>query len=219
MKEERKEGIILRTIDYKDNSKILYIYTKEGLVSVLARGVKKLNNPFKSSVLTYNLISFTTTNTKMQVLTDCSVIDYLDDIKTDYSKALKISRMSEIVLMVMEPSKLLYDFFISSIKNILNYEDIMYIFYVKMTYFFGVNPQLKCHCGNDILYFDIDEGVGYCVNHTNKNNINLVNLVKNTYMLKYGEKYFLDSNEKDILTSFIKKYYHKHIDSYIKIDL
>lgn len=219
MKEERKEGIILRTIDYKDNSKILYIYTKDGLISVLARGVKKLNSPFKSSVLTYNLVSFTATNKKLPTLVDCAVIDYFNDIKTDYLQALKISRMSNMVLMVTEPSKLLYDFFISSIKNILNYENIMDIFYMKMTYFFGVNPQLKCHCGNDIVYFDIEEGIGYCANHTNSDNHKLVDLIKKTYMLKYGNEYLLDSSEKDILTSFIKKYYSKHIDSYIKLDL
>ncbi len=34
------EGIILKYVDYKDNDKILTIFTKNGLQSLIAKGVK-----------------------------------------------------------------------------------------------------------------------------------------------------------------------------------
>ena len=38
------EALILTTVEYKDSSKILNLYTKEGFKSVIANGVKKHNS-------------------------------------------------------------------------------------------------------------------------------------------------------------------------------
>ena len=38
------EAIVLNSIEYKDSSKILNLYTENGHKSVIAHGVKKLNS-------------------------------------------------------------------------------------------------------------------------------------------------------------------------------
>ena len=39
-----EKAFVLNSLDYKDNSRILYLYTEKGHISVLAHGVKKLNS-------------------------------------------------------------------------------------------------------------------------------------------------------------------------------
>ena len=41
---ELREAIVLKSLDYKDSSKILYLYTESGLQSIIAHGVKKMNS-------------------------------------------------------------------------------------------------------------------------------------------------------------------------------
>ena len=44
-------AFVLQSIDYKDNHKILYTYTKDGQQSILAYNVKKLKNIVKKDLL------------------------------------------------------------------------------------------------------------------------------------------------------------------------
>ena len=39
-----EKGIVLKTIDYQENSKILYIMTAKGLKSAIVRGAKSLRS-------------------------------------------------------------------------------------------------------------------------------------------------------------------------------
>ena len=50
------EGVVIREVPYKENSKIITIFSKEeGIIGVYARGAKKLKNPFagKTNKFTY----------------------------------------------------------------------------------------------------------------------------------------------------------------------
>jgi DNA repair protein RecO (recombination protein O) len=38
------KAFVLNSLDYKDSSRILYLYTEKGHISVIAHGVKKLNS-------------------------------------------------------------------------------------------------------------------------------------------------------------------------------
>ena len=40
---EKKEGIVLKTMDYQENSKIIYLITNNGIDSIIVRGANKLN--------------------------------------------------------------------------------------------------------------------------------------------------------------------------------
>ena len=43
--EKQIEGIIVSTVDYKESSKIINIFTKEdGIIGVIAKGSKKIKN-------------------------------------------------------------------------------------------------------------------------------------------------------------------------------
>lgn len=216
MKEEKKEGIILRSIDYQDSSKILHIFTKNGLESLLVRNAKRMKSPYKSFSQTYNIVSYSCTNSKLNVLVNGEVIDYNEEIKNDYYKCLKLSKMVDILNDVVDPNELLYNFFISSVKAINKYDDILLIYYLKMTYFFGVTPQIKCHCGREIVDFNIDDGNGLCEIHASRKNP-IAPLLIRTYNLKYGNNYKLSTLENRMLLEFINRYYYVHMDRKIKI--
>ena len=41
---ELEQGIVLKTIDYQENSKIIYLLTSKGIVSAVVRGAKNLKS-------------------------------------------------------------------------------------------------------------------------------------------------------------------------------
>ena len=41
---ELEKGIVLKTIDYQENSKIIYLLTNRGIVSAIVRGAKNLKS-------------------------------------------------------------------------------------------------------------------------------------------------------------------------------
>ena len=41
------EGIIIREIPYGETSKIIHVYTNEGVISIMCKGAKTLKSPFR----------------------------------------------------------------------------------------------------------------------------------------------------------------------------
>ena len=72
---EQTKAFVCKTLDYKDSSKILYVYTKNGNKSIIARGVKKMTsiNRFLSQV--GNLISFSKTRGELPTLKDGELVN------------------------------------------------------------------------------------------------------------------------------------------------
>ena len=86
------EGIVYKSIDYKETSKIIYLYTPIGKVSLKVSGLNKKNNPFKSFTITGNIVKFDMTNSNFPSLVDYEMVksplNYLSDI--NYLEALGI---------------------------------------------------------------------------------------------------------------------------------
>ena len=75
---DRVEGIVCRVLDYKDSSKILYIYTEFGQRSIIARGVKKLSSLNRNLSQVGNIISFENSNRELATLKEGELVHDFD---------------------------------------------------------------------------------------------------------------------------------------------
>ena len=69
------DGLILKQIPFKESSKILHVYTAEGMKSVLVHGAKKFGSPYLSSSENLNLVRFQAVGKDMLTLTDADLIE------------------------------------------------------------------------------------------------------------------------------------------------
>ena len=91
------KGIVLNAIDYKESSKIVYIYTSLGIISVRALGAKKQSRGILPFITTMNYCEAIITNSDFPKLIDYSLFDSFNNIKADLKKELWFSYMLEII--------------------------------------------------------------------------------------------------------------------------
>ena len=184
-------GIIVKSLDYKEKSKIVYIYSILGLKGYKVLGVKGKKNVSSGNLITGNIIN-------------CS-----NDIKTiDVLRA-----MIEIINYLPEDSnnELMYPFIEEAFLKILELDSlkVLSIFLIKMLYPFGVNPELKkCQrCGNtnDLIGFSITDHGALCKN-CYKYNDNYLDYWQEYYYKKLPIEEYSDCDFIKLLKE-IEKYY------------
>jgi len=176
------EGFIISVIPYRETSKIVNIFTKEGLIGCIAKGAKSLKSELRvnTTKFTYGkfLIDFKKNNS-LNILREANGINDLINIKNDL---LLISYLSYIVELTNQLIKQtddyesLYNLFISTIlklENKLNPKIITNIYELKVLDYLGVGINFNCcaKCGNtkDIVTIDGDIGGYVCKNcYTNE---------------------------------------------------
>ena len=163
------EGIVYKSIDYKETSKIVYLYTRGGKVSVKVSGLNKKNNNLKSFPITGNIVKYNYSDTIVPTLIDYDMIlsplNHSDNL--EYLEALRV-----VILVLNQLPEDINDYrTYNFVKNILtniaeNPKKILSTFLIKMLYSFGVTPNLKecanCKKKDNLVFFDVDAGVSLC---------------------------------------------------------
>lgn len=200
------KGIVCKTLDYKDSSKILYIYTDKGNVSVVARGVKKLNNVNRFLSQVGNMISFTKTKGEFPTLKEGELVNDYPNIQLDLETYTFVTHILELLNgTIDEHSNHVKMFhFIERILTLFNKgidsETLSFIFELKLLYFlgYGVNFKSCQRCGKqDDLVYSISDGGLICSHH----------------LPPHSEVY-----DKTIY-SILKVLYYMDIDQYEELDL
>ena len=220
--EDKNIGIIVKNMDYKDDSKIIFIITNEGLISLIARGANKLKSK---------------NNSKGKFITTAKIIHNYNNIKVNidiYTKILIILEMSYVLAPHITDYELFFRF-LSDILDLINnykYSDLinLYVltFRIKLLYLLGVAPILsKCvSCGRkeNLIGFSLDNGGMLCLNcasDLNKiNHSNYIQLFRILYLTKLGklnDEYLIELNksynEEDIenIDKLINSYYESYL--------
>ena len=192
-----RKGFILRTIDYKDTSKLLYAYTLEGHASMIARGVKKMNSPLRHQAQTHMLLEMTLSSGKFPTLKEATLLDYYKDIKSDYIKTNVLSVISELIYYNVtfdDNHPLLFQFLLkvtNALKTTSAPLEILAIFEMKFLHFEGIGLNLKAcdTCGQkEDLLLDGSAGILTCSAHANKQH----NLYETTYANALQTFYYVD---------------------------
>ena len=140
---EMNEAIVLRSLDYKDSSKILYLYTEKGLTSVIAHGVKKMNSQFRVLSQAGNLISLSMSQSKFPSLKDGVLINEFETLRKDLFAFTYVSHILELINnTIPEDSNHLKMFlFLKKIffkmNDGIDPETLSFIFELKLLYFLG----------------------------------------------------------------------------------
>lgn len=227
------EGIIVSEIDYKESSKIINILTKEyGIIGLIAKGTKKINNPLSSvtSKLTYGYFHIKYRENGLSTLMEVDVINKFKNIKKDInlmSYSLYLLELSSSVYKHSDSIEI-YKFLIDSLIKIeegYDYQVISNIFELKMLEYLGIKPIIdECvNCGNksDIVTISSYKGGYLCKNCARGEvivNIKTIKLLRMFYYVDVSKITKLDvsQNIKKELSRFIYDYYDRYSGIYLK---
>lgn len=220
---KKRQGIILNSIDYKENHKILYILTENGKESFLVMRAKRIKEGLLNDTQNLTMIEFEVEEkNSLPKMKNIDVINNYQIIKNDLKKFTVASYATELIYRMVENQDhldVLYKLLIEFLKKLEERNDervLLLEFRIKMLFFLGIQPQFKlcCHCGNttELVGLSISHGSMECINHESSDNIGLsatkiINLLYNDKTLNITID---DESVVDELSTIIDKYYEKH---------
>lgn len=230
---EKYEGIVLSEVDYKENSKIINILTKEkGIIGVVARGTKQIKNNLSgvTSKLTYGYFHMRYKENGLGTLIEVDVIDKFKNIR----KSIDLTSYSLYLLELAykgykhDPNSKIYELLIASLKKIdelYDYKVITMIFELKLLEYLGIMPVIdscvSCGSKSDIITISSYRG-GYickkCHHDEPVCNIKTIKLLRMLYYVDVSKisKLEISDNIKKELNFFIDDYYDRYSGLYLK---
>jgi len=220
------EAIVLRSLDYKDSSKILYLYTDAGQFSVIAHNVKKMNSISRFLSQNGNLIRLSFTKGEFPSLKEGELINEYPNIKKDYFAFTLMIHIMELVSNTVPKDsdhvklfsflKRLFTLFDKGIDP----ETLTFIFELKLLYFLGYGLNFKeCNvCGNkQDLVFSTDNGGLVCREHLEINqssyDFNIYENIIKLYVIDIDKTVIpeIEKNDKKILRHIIDILYSDYV--------
>ncbi|XMB72565.1 DNA repair protein RecO [Mycoplasmatota bacterium WC30] len=220
------EGIILKKINYKESSKIIYLYTETGLRSILIHGSNKMKSPYLSLSKVMNFVGLHVSGKELLTLRDGDIIKRYPISSNSLEKYTYLSHISELIYNFSnhehDHEKLL-KFLLKIFDIVEERED--YIPYInmielKLLYLLGVNP-IFTHCtsceNTDNLLFSVTEGGMCCPLHI-KNPINVseaaIESLKELYYFDLSKQIITEIDEKILreIRFVLDKYYEYHLN-------
>ena len=230
---EEVVGIIIKESSYSETSKLLTILTREyGLISVIAKGAKKLNSSLRVSTLklTYAKFNIYYKEDKISTLINSSIINEFKNIKKDIEKISYVSYILELVKEVAKEhfNENLFDLVIDAILKIDDSYDplvIMNIVELKCLEYLGVMPVIDscslCGSKTNIVTISASSG-GFVCKNCLKNDL-IVNgktlkVIRAYYYvdLKSLEKINVSDKIKNEINTFLDDYYERYTGLYLK---
>ena len=231
--QKKIEGIVISSVDYKESSKIINIFTKEdGIIGVIAKGSKNLKNKLRtnSTVLSYGIFYLNHYENKVSTLMEVDIIDYFKEIRKDIYKTNYSLFLLELTSQVykQERNKNIYEMLIAGLTKINEGYDagiITNIIELKLLENLGIKPNLNhcvnCKSKNDIVTISSYKG-GYicknCVGEEHIYNIKTLKLIGMFYYLNLEKikKIEISDTIKKELNLFINDYYDRYSGLYLK---
>ncbi|UMZ73091.1 DNA repair protein RecO [Natranaerofaba carboxydovora] len=167
------EGLILKTTDYKENAKLVTLFTPgHGKISAIAKGVNKKNSKMRSFIQIFVYGDFQVYAGKnLYTITQGKVHNYFPGIRDDLESMYRGIYILEILekITVEEESYDLFFLALSSLYLLNSLKDnrvVLLFFQIKILENLGITPYLdSCingHHISDKLGFDLVEGGILC---------------------------------------------------------
>jgi DNA repair protein RecO (recombination protein O) len=100
----KEEGIVIKSIPYKETSKIVYLYTNKGKISVRAIGSKNTKKNTFGFGESGNIVSFITTDSDFPSLTEYEIINSAYKYVNDFDSIMALGKIIEILNYIPEDS-------------------------------------------------------------------------------------------------------------------
>ena len=228
---KEREGIIIREIAYGETSKIIHVYTNEGVISIMCKGAKSLKSPFRATTLkfTYGRFNIYYKENKLSTLSSVDVINPLSKIKNDITLLSYVNYITELTTQVLkQTTDNIYEDYINAILKIesgldplilANILEIKYLDYLGV----GLNLDSCVSCGAKvgIITIDGDRG-GYICNKCYQNEIivdkKTIELLRMYYYvdIKSISKLKISDKVKNEINHFLNTYYDRYTGLYLK---
>ena len=225
------EGIIIKEIPYGETSKIIHVYTKDGVVGIMCKGAKTLKSPFRATTLkfTYGRFNIYYKENKLSTLTSVDIINPLSALKNDIILLSYLNYLTELTEQVIKQStENIYQDFITTILKINDGLDpiiMCNILEIKFLDYLGVGLNLDacigCGSTTDIITIDGDRG-GYICQKCFQNEIivepKTIELLRMYYYveIKSISKLRISEKIRDEINRFLDTYYDRYTGLYLK---
>lgn len=226
------EGIIVSTVDYKESSKILNIYTKDGILGVIARGSKRLKSNLSgvTSRFTYANFIINYKENGPSSLIEVNIIDNFKNIRKNLDMISYATYITDLVVQVFkhENNANIYNMYISSLKKInmnIDYVVITNILELKLLDYLGIKPVIdECVlCGKKDNIATISSYKGGlicrdCLSNEEILDLKVIKLIRMFYYVNIDkvEKIDIDNGIKKDINDFIDDYYDRYSGLFLK---
>lgn len=187
MDEFRVKGIVINSIDYKDNDKLLTIYSLElGKISAVLKGVKSPKAKLKFAGQLFCFAEFMLVKRgEYFTVTNASQIESFFEISSNYNKFLVGQIILEIVNIIMQPNQINERYFVQilkALKELCNNESnensiivkFLLITFDVMGYAINFTHCVECNSLlHNELFFNFDIGFISCKNCARLNSFQL----------------------------------------------
>jgi len=226
------EGIIVSEVPFEESSKIVNIFTKEGIIGVIAKGAKRPKSPFfaVTNKFTYGIFNIMYKENGLSKLVDADILKDYRNIKKDIIKISYVTYLTELITKVHqhEQNKNIYDLYISSLnkinegKNPLVICDIMKL---KLLDYLGIKPVIDrcvdCKDTNNIITISSYRGGYVCKNCLRNDKIVSPKTISIIRMLYYVDiekinKLEITKEIKKEIDEFVNDYYDRYSGIYLK---
>ena len=222
---ETIDGIVLKQMDYKESSKIIYLYTAKGKISVLVHGSNKPKSPYLNLVRVFSHVRLMVSGKSLKTLRDGEVLSYFSEISEDLDKYSYGMHLLEVIYYFSEHDhdhEKLYAFLLKILVKMVETEDVaIYVMMaeLKLLYLLGVQPFFKhcVHCNSEKgLRFSVKDGGMVCEKHESysKYNASTIQLMMQLYYydLQKPSELIYDKQGKIELRQLIDEYYAFHLN-------
>jgi len=178
----RTEGVILKSMDFRESSRILTVYTRDfGKQSLLAKGVRGPKSRLAAATGPLNyvgLVFYRKEQRELQLLSQCDLVRpwrSLTDSLEAMAAAMAICELLNLVVQGEEEHRALFDLLVRSLDAVNgatnNGVNAFYLFEVRLLDLLGFRPELRlcARCGRDLegdegeaMAFDLHHGSVAC---------------------------------------------------------
>lgn len=229
---KKVEGIVVNEYPFEESSKIINIFTKDGIIGVIAKGAKKIKSPFFAVTgrFSYGVFNIVYKENTLSKLTDADILNDYRGIKKDITKMSFATYITELVIQVYkhESNKNIYYLYLASLDKIDKGYDpmvIMNILKLKLLDYLGIKPIIdRCvECGNtsNIVTISSYKG-GYICQKCHRNekivSTKTISLIRMLYYVDLSKITKIDISEtvKKEIDEFTNDYYDRYSGIYLK---
>lgn len=226
------EGIVVSTTPFKENSKILNIFTKDmGIIGCMSKGCKNLKSKLRlpSEKFAYGTFHMYYKEDGLSTLIDGDIKDYFINIKSDILKISYLTYICELSSSVYKESNnnevySLMENAILKIEEGHNPKIITNILELQYLEYLGINLDLDdcVKCGSTkVVTLSLSKGGYVCQKHrTNEPLISekVMKLLRLYYYVDISKISNLDIDEEvsNQINHIIEEYYDEYSGVYIK---
>ncbi len=213
------EGIIYKTQSYLENDRLLFLYTPQGKITLIAKGSQKMTSLSRVLGQYLTQIEFKeTTNRSMYSLVDGKILNDYQNIKNDYEltqSAAAILYMVDACVSDNEDHQPIYDELVEALKYFR--QEVVLAFGFRLAKRLGYPLSLKPD-GRQVKGFNLEQGslVYIGENTTVDLDVSLTTILLKLIHLSYDTIEKIESINLLKLKKCLIRYYEHHLDTHLR---